>query len=80
MSNDDIFDDVTTKTLKDILKEEGRTQVWLRGKLKEKGITRDKTQISQYCNNKYEPRDEYVLQAIADILGRELTEIKSCFN
>ena len=81
---DVVFDDVTPqpeegRTVKDILKEEGRTQTWLIKKLGEYGINRDKAQVSQYCTGKYRPKDEYILRAIAEILGREFSEINNCF-
>jgi transcriptional regulator with XRE-family HTH domain len=68
------------KTIKEILRSEGRTQTWLRTKLEEYGIKRDKSQISMYCSGKYRPRDEYVLRAISEILQVEFEEINSAFN
>jgi hypothetical protein len=67
-------------TLGDILKEEGRSQIWLRDKLIERGIKRDKSIINHYCKNKHTPRDKYILTVIADILGIDLVRIQSCFN
>ena len=66
--------------LKDILKEEGRSQIWLRTKLEEYGIKRDKAQVSQYCTGKCIPKDEYILRAIAEIIGRDFEEIQECFK
>jgi len=72
--------EATSYTIKDILKEEGRSQTWLRGKLADYGIKRDKSQLSQYCTGKYKPRDEYILRAIAEVLEREFEEINNAFN
>jgi len=80
MSEDTIFEEVESKTLKEVLKKEGRSQEWLRLQLIKKGIKRDKTQMSLYSTGKVVPRDEYVIMAIAEILERELTEIKQCFK
>ena len=80
MSEDVIFEEEKPKLLKAILKEEGRSQVWLRLQLIKKGIKRDTVQISLYSTGKVVPRDEYIIRAIAEILGRELTEIKQCFK
>ena len=72
---------VTTqqKTIKDILRSEGRSQTWLRTKLEEYGIKRDKSQLSMYCNGKYRPRDEYVLRAISEILQVDFEVIDDSF-
>lgn len=68
------------KVLKDILKEEGRSQVWLGKQLEEYGVSRDQSQISMYCTGKYQPKDIYILRVIAQILGREEEEIINCFK
>ncbi len=67
------------KTIKDILRSEGRSQTWLRTKLEEYGIKRDKSQLSMYCNGKYRPRDEYVLRAISEILQVDFEVIDDSF-
>lgn len=67
-------------TLGEILKEEGRSQIWLRDKLIERGIKRDKSIINHYCKNKHKPRDKYILTVIAEILDIDLARIQSCFN
>ena len=68
------------QTLLDVLKREGRSQVWLLQKLKEKGIERDKSTFSLYCSGHTSPRDKYVAVAIAEILKLEEEEISNCFN
>lgn len=68
-----------TTTIKDILRSEGRSQTWLRTKLEEYGIKRDKSQLSMYCNGKYKPRDEYVLRAISEILQVDFEVIDDSF-
>ena len=68
------------KTLLSLLKEEGRTQVWLIQKLKEKGIERDKSTFSLYCSGHKAPRDKYLLDAIAEILDVDNEKIYECFK
>ena len=67
-------------SIKDILREEGRSQTWLRKKLQDYGIKRDKSQLSQYCTGKYKPRDEYILRAIAEILDRPFEDVNNAFK
>jgi hypothetical protein len=69
-----------TKTLKEVLREEGRTQVWLMKELNAYGISRDPSQISQYCNGKAKPKDEYVIRVMAEVIGVEFEIINNCFN
>lgn len=82
--NDVIFNDVDESrnkysNLKELLKEEGRTQTWLIKKLEEYGIKRDKAQVSQYCRGRFKPRDEYVIRAIAEILDVDFNVVNNCF-
>ena len=66
-------------TLAQLIKQEGRTQKWVLAQLEQRGIKRDKSYFNEWCNDKHTPRDEYILFAIADILGKSELEIKSCF-
>jgi len=82
---DVIFNDVGESkpkysNLKELLKEEGRTQTWLIKKLEEYGIKRDKAQVSQYCRNIFRPRDEYVIRAIAEIINVDFQIVNNCFS
>ena len=67
-------------TLGELLKEEGRTQVWLRKQLATYGIVRDKSQICLWCSAKYIPRDRYVWRKIAEILSVDEFIIENCFT
>lgn len=67
------------KVLKDILKEEGRSQVWLKKQLEDYGISRDKSQISEYCTGIRRPKDDYIVRAISEVLGIEYEVINNCF-
>lgn len=66
--------------LKDILKQEGRSQKWLRMQLALKGVTRDHSMIHRYCWNKSKPKDDYVINLMAEILGINKKEIEACFE
>jgi len=80
MSENEIEVEATANgSIKDILRQEGRSQTWLRMKLAEYGIKRDKSQLSQYCTGKYKPKDEYILRAIAEILERPFEEVNNSF-
>jgi len=68
------------KRLKDVLKEQGRTQVWLAEQLSKQGIDRDKGTMSLYCTGERKPRDLYVSYVIADILGVKREVIVNCFK
>lgn len=65
--------------LKQVLKDDGRSQLWLRDKLAEYGIVRDPAQISLWCRGKYIPRDDYIIRVIADILEKDYELIRECF-
>jgi len=55
--------------LRDVLNDQGRTQTWLTKVLKEKGIERDLTTINRWCKGRHSPRDEFVRQAMAELLS-----------
>ena len=68
------------KKLGELLKDEGRSQLWLRKQLIEKGLNRDVSQISRWCTGDTEPTDEYICAIIADILGLPKETITNCFT
>ena len=70
---------VEMKTIKSICKEKGRSHKWLRARMSDRGIDRDKATISQYCNGAKKPRDRYVLIVIAELLEVSEYEISLCF-
>ncbi len=55
--------------IKDVLKEQGRTQRWLAKKLNKSFVN-----ISNYCNNKVQPPLD-VLNEIAKILDVDIREL-----
>lgn len=71
---------MSNTNLKEFLKRNGRSQVWLRDELAKKGIIRDPATISQWCTGKVSPKDEYVYKAIAEILQVTTDKIKSLLS
>jgi hypothetical protein len=67
-------------TLGKLLKQDGRTQVWLREQLVDEGVVRSKTQICAWCKGYNLPRDEYIVTAIARVLGKKEDTIKQCLQ
>lgn len=68
------------KVLKDVLKRQGRTQVWLMEQLAERGAERSVSVMSLYCSGHDKPRDRYVLDLIAELLEVEKEEVYECFK
>jgi len=69
-----------TRLLKDLLKEQGRTQTWLVLALKDKGYERTRSVFNLYCNGHDRPRDRYVLDLIAQLLNIEPEKVYECFE
>ena len=67
-------------TINDLLKREGRSQVWLRDKLLGIGIKRNPSTINMYCTGKKRPGDDYILYSIAHILNIDTQEVIDCFE
>jgi len=67
-------------TLKELIVEEGRSQAWVLRKLAERGVVRNKSHFSLWCNDHRAPRDLYIYRAIADILNKSEDDIKQCFT
>ena len=55
--------------IKEVLKEQGRTQTWLAEKIGKSYVV-----VTNYCNNKAQPSLE-VLKDIADILDVDVREL-----
>lgn len=67
-------------TLKEILMMQGRSQEWLRVQLYLKGIKRDQSQVHRWCNNVSRPKDEYIIEMIAQILKVKKHVVKQCLE
>jgi hypothetical protein len=67
-------------TLGDLIRTEGRTQEWVRTKLEEEGIKRNKSHFNQWCNDHHTPKDEYIIRVIAHILGVPTEKVENCFT
>ncbi len=52
-----------------VLKNQGRTQIWLTKALLDKGIKRDLTTINRWCKGHHSPRDNFVREAMAEVLS-----------
>ena len=68
------------KKLGQVLKEEGRSQLWLKNQLDKKGMNRDASQISRWCTGENEPTDEYICGIISEVLGLPKETIANCFK
>lgn len=55
--------------IKDVLKEQGRTQKWLADKLEMSAVN-----VNSYCNNRVQPRLDKLNQ-IANILGVDVKDL-----
>jgi len=55
--------------IKHILKQQGRTQIWLSEQLKLSKVT-----VANYCNNKAQPKVDR-LYDIADVLGVDIKDL-----
>lgn len=55
--------------IKDVLKEQGRTQTWLADKIDKSYVV-----VTNYCNNKAQPSIE-VLTKIAQVLDVDIREL-----
>lgn len=68
------------KNLKELLKEEGRTQEWLRLELEKLGTKRTFTQIHRWCVAKSSPNNVKIINQISDILQYEESDIAGLFD
>lgn len=55
--------------IKDVLKQQGRTQTWLSEKLGKSYVV-----VTNYCNNNNQPSIE-ILRKIADVVGVDVREL-----
>ena len=67
-------------TLGQLLKSEGRTQVWLRSELSKIGISRTTVQINHWCTGKFKPNDHKIIDSISQILNVSKEVINNCLN
>jgi len=68
------------ENLKELIRAKGRTQDWVRNKLNEYGIKRNKSHFNEWCNDRHAPKDEYILAVIGDILQVDKNKVMNCFT